>query len=227
MFDKTPHRRSPIDPVALAKVAERARPVSASQTQLLPVIPPLVELLPERGLRRGSTVMIDADQAGGATTLALALVAAASASGSWCVAIGLPDIGALAAGELNLDLTRLAFVPWPDVRFAQTAATLIEGVDVVLLRPPLHVRPHLVRRLVARLRDRRAVLVVLASASVWPERCDVELRVQTARWVAVGPGDDCLRKRLATVTVTGRRSADRPRRHQLWLPAESGWVESA
>jgi hypothetical protein len=172
-------------------------------------------------------VRISADEAGGATTLALALVAAASRAGCWCAAVGLPDLGALAADELQLDLTRLALVPWPGVHVAEVTATLIEGVDVVVLRPPPHVRVRQVRRLTARLRDRRAVLIVLASGSTWPEPCDVELQVETARWVAVGPGDDCLRRRLATVTATGRRSADRPRRARLWLPAVSHLVESA
>src|SRR5271155_2024257 len=142
MFASNPHQRLPsrVGPEALTRLAERARPVSASRPQLLPVIPPLADLLPECALRRGSTVLITADEAGGATTLALALVSAASSGGSWCVAVGLPDIGPLTASELNLDLAKLAFVPWPGIHLANAAATLIEGVDLILLGPPPHMR---------------------------------------------------------------------------------------
>jgi len=228
MFASNPRQRLPsrVGPEALTRLAERARPVSASRTQLLPVIPPLADLLPERALRRGSTVLIAADEAGGATTLALALVSAASTAGSWCVAVGLPDIGALAASELSLDLAKLAFVPWPGSRLADAAATLIEGVDLVVLRPPPHMRAVLSRRLVARSRDRRAVLIVVDPASSWPERADVELRVQNARWMTMEPGGQCLRQRLVSVTATGRGSADQHKRRELWLPAESRLIET-
>src|ERR1700733_2848177 len=43
---------------SLSLLAERARPVSSSQTRLLPVLPPLAELFPDGGLRRGSTVVV-------------------------------------------------------------------------------------------------------------------------------------------------------------------------
>jgi len=228
MFPSGPRtERRRLDPEQRALLATRVQPTSASATRVLPVLPPLRELLPDGGLRRGSTISVTADLAGGATTLALALTAATSAAGSWCVAVGLSDIGALAAHDLRLDLRRVALVPWPGRHVIDAVAALIEGVDVVLLKPPPHLRPVLVRRLVARLRDRRAVLVILRDGTQWPESCDIDLQVESARWVAVGPGEDCLRRRLATVTVTGRRIVTGPRQHQLWLPAESRTVESA
>jgi hypothetical protein len=229
MFDTGPphgaHRQ--VDPGVITGLAERARPVAASHTRLLPVTDSLAELLPEKGLRRGSSVMVNADEAGGATTLALGLLRAASAAGSWCVGVGLPDLGGLSLSESNLDLDRVAFVPWPGPHFAETVALLIEGIDIVVLCPPQRVRAQAVRRLMARVRDRRAVLIVLASGATWPEGCDVELRVEAARWVAAGRGGDCLRQRRGTVTAVGRRSANRPVQRQLWLPGESLAVESA
>lgn len=205
----------------LADLRERARPVSERRTQLLPVPDPLAGLLPARALERGTTVGVLADAAGGATTVALALVAAASAAGSWCVGVGLGDLGVVAAQELGLDLGRLAVVPWPGGQWAAAVATLVEEVDVVLVRPPARVPGHLARRLGARLRTRRAVLVVVG-ADPWPEPCDVVLRVDEARWEGVGPGADRLHRRLATVSVVARRGDPRPRRARLWLPGPDG-----
>ncbi|HLX88434.1 MAG TPA: hypothetical protein VKR22_08285, partial [Acidimicrobiales bacterium] len=88
MFDATPIRPSwgrSVEAVRLALLAERARPIAASRTQLLPVLASLQDLLPEGGLRRATTIGIAADNAGGATTLALALIAGASGAGRWCV----------------------------------------------------------------------------------------------------------------------------------------------
>jgi len=213
----------PADPAALAALAalaERVAPLSASRTQLLPVAEPLRDLLAGGGLRRGTTVGVTAGPAGGATTLALSLLAAASAAGSWCMAVGLPDLGLAAAAEAGLDLGRLTLVPWPGIQWAAAVAAAIESIDLVLLDPPPHPRDALVRRLASRLRDRRAVLVVLGPHR-WPQPCDVDLRVDAARWVAVGAGQDCLRRRLVTVTASGRRQPGRPRGQRFWLPDDS------
>ena len=58
MFVSAPDRRltrerDPAALAALAALAERTRPVSASRTRLLPVVPALAELLPDGALRRG------------------------------------------------------------------------------------------------------------------------------------------------------------------------------
>ncbi|HUD15946.1 MAG TPA: hypothetical protein VMQ59_01740, partial [Acidimicrobiales bacterium] len=98
---------------SLALLAERTRPVSSSQTRLLPVAPPLCSLFPDGSLRRGSTVVVTGQDgatvpegSGGDISVALALVAAASAAGSWCALVGLPGLGAVAAHDLGIDLTR-------------------------------------------------------------------------------------------------------------------------
>lgn len=190
MFVPPTRRRPPrqVEPGALAALAERVRPVSAARSQLLPTVAALAELLPEPGLRRGSTLQVSAGPAGGATTLALLLVAAAMASGSWCAVVGEPNLGGAAAAQLGLDLDHLVVVPWPGVHWGGSVGALIEGVDLVVLRPPPHVRPQLARRLVSRLRDRRAVLVVIAPEGSWPEPCDVALRADDARWIGAEPG---------------------------------------
>ena len=66
---------------------------------------PLRKLLPGGGLRRGSTVTVR-----GSTSLLLAMLGAATRAGSWCVVVGMPHLG-LVAAELGVDLDRLAMAP--------------------------------------------------------------------------------------------------------------------
>jgi len=219
---------------AWAVVAERARPISSSQTQLLPVIPPLVDLFPEGSLRRGMTVVVDSStpHGGGGVSLALALLAAASGAGCWCALVGIAELGAVAAHDLGIDLTRLAVVPRPGAAWAEVTAALIDGIDLVVLRPPFPPRPAMARRLVARTRDRRSVLVVVtgrsgrAARSEWPEHPDVHLNIGDLHWDGIGDGVGHLQRRRMTVAATGRRSAAQPRRCDLWLPSLDGTAAS-
>lgn len=223
------------DRPSLALLAERTRPVSASQTRLLPVLPPLAALLPDGSLRRGSTIVVNGltggahDQAGngaGDVSLALALVAAASGAGSWCGVVGLAGLGVVAAHDIGIDLDRLAVVPGPGAAWAEVTAALIDGIDLVVLCPPFPPRRAMARRLVARTRERRSVLVVIPGRSGWPECPDLQLSVGAMRWEGVGAGGaGYLERRRVTVTTTGRRSATRPRLHHLWLPSATGAVD--
>jgi hypothetical protein len=207
-------------------------PTSSSASQVLPVIDALTPLLPGRGLQRGTVLLVDtapgkssgAEGAGGATTLSMALVAAASAAGSWCVAVGFGDPGIVAMEELGVDLGHLAMVPRPGHNWAGVVATALEGVDIVLIRLPFPARPAMARRLAARARERRAVLVVLAAERAWPEGPDLVLRVEEGAWTGVGEGHGHLVARRATVVTTGRRGAVRPVRRELWLPGPAGVV---
>src|SRR4029450_2653187 len=76
--------------------------------RLLPVLPALQPLLPHPGLRRGAAGAFTRSAA-----RALALVAGASAAGSWVAAVGLPDLGIVAAAETGVVLERLGLVPAP------------------------------------------------------------------------------------------------------------------
>jgi hypothetical protein len=233
---------SPLDRAteSLALLAERTRPVASSQTRLLPVLPPLAGLLPDAGLRRGTTIVVSGlpggddgipararstAGSGGDISLALALVAAASGAGSWCGLIGLAGLGAVAAHDLGIDLDRLAVIPRPGAAWAEVTAAVIDGLDLVVLCPPFPPRRAMVRRLVARTRDRRSVLVVVPGRAGWPDCPDLQLAVSDVRWEGVGPGGaGYLGRRQMTVMATGRRSAARPRRHRLWLPSATGAV---
>lgn len=54
-----------------------------------------------------------AEPGGGATTPALCLLAAASAAGSWCLVVGLPDLGLAAADEAGIQPDRLTLARCP------------------------------------------------------------------------------------------------------------------
>ena len=229
MFVSAPDRglardHDPAALAALAALAERTRPVASSRTRLLPVAPPLAGLLPDGALRRGTTLTVGGAGDDGALSLALALVAEASASGSWCALVGQPGLGAVAAHDLGIDLGRLALLPRPGAAWAEATAAVLEGVDLVVLCPPFAPRRAMARRLVARARDRRAVLVVVPGSAGWPEPPDLHLRIDAAAWEGADAGDGHLCRRWMTVTAVGRRSATRPVHRRLWLPGADGTV---
>ena len=107
-----------------------------AQERTLAVLPCLAGLFPEGGLRRGSTVVVGPGPVPGATSLALSLLAGPSAGGCWCAVVGAPELGLVAAAQLGTELERLALVPSPGPHWPVVTAALLEGFDVVLLRPP-------------------------------------------------------------------------------------------
>jgi len=210
-------------PVLPPELAARARPVVSAAARLLPLPAPLVPLFGDGALRRGGTTVVAGPLGRGATTLALSLLAAASAEAGWAAAVGLTDPGVVAAAELGLDLRRVVFVPRPRGGWADAAAELLDGVDVVLVRPFGRARGAAARHLVARARERRSALVVLAERpGDWPVGADVTLSVTAAEWCGVSQGHGHLLGRRAQVEATGRRSASRVRTRVLWLPTGSG-----
>ncbi|MDA8343802.1 MAG: hypothetical protein M0007_16490 [Actinomycetota bacterium] len=221
-------RRDPGALAVLGDLAGRIRPTAASASRLLPVHPALAPLLPEPGLRRGSTTTVAAAPGlEGALSVAMALVAAASTGGSWCAVVGVADLGAVAVDGIGVDLERLAIVPRPGPHWAEVTAELIDGVDAVVIRPPFAPRPAAARRLVARARERQSALVVILGRAGWPEPPDVRLTVASSRWEGTDRGAGHVRRRRLLVTGSGRRAAGRTRRCELWLPGESGEVGTA
>lgn len=210
---------------SLPELGVAVRPGVLAADRLLPVLPPLRPLLPDGGLRRGSVMTVD-----GATSLALAMVAAASTAGSWCaaVAVGRPSLHPEAAAELGVVLERFPLVAaragsgpggW-----AWVVAALLDAVDVVVAWPPTSLRAADARRLVARGRERGSVLVVAGrrDGPGWPEAADVHLRVTASSWAGIGAGHGRLLTRRVEVVAGGRRAATRQRRAVLWLPAPGG-----
>lgn len=187
--------------------------------QVLPVLSGLSGLLPAGGLRRGSTVAVH-----GSTSLLLALLAEATAAGSWAAVVGMPDLGVVAAGELGVEVSRLALVPRPGAEFASVTAALLDGVDLVAVGPGCTPGPgrsgQIARRLSARARHRGAVLLSLGP---WPG-AEVELRCADGRWSGLDGGYGYLRQRQVAVTTVGRGAAARPAGTDLLLPAPGGAV---
>jgi hypothetical protein len=210
------------DQTALAAAVQRARPVALAREHVLPVLDALAPLFPDAGLRRGTVVGVGGSAA---TSLALALAAVPSATGSWVGAVGMPSLGLLAASELGVALERLLLVAAPPpAEWPTVVATLVDGVDVVLVRLPGSVRTGDARRLQARARQRGAVLVVVGPTGALEP--DVALAVDDEEWVGLELGAGHLQGRRVGVVTAGRRAAARSHRLTLWLPDADGRVRA-
>ncbi|GAA1603540.1 hypothetical protein [Catellatospora bangladeshensis] len=189
--------------------------------RMLPVLPELRELLPGHGLRRGSTVAVapaGAPGCGGATSLLLALLSAASSAGSWCAVVGLPTLGLAAAAEMGIALDRLALVPHPGPQWTTVTGALLDGFDVVVAAPTGPVAASVRQQLAARARQRGSVLMPFGD---W-DGADVVLTPVAGAWLGLGRGHGRLRCRELSITARGKGAAARPRRVTMWLPAVSG-----
>lgn len=205
-------------PVETTLSAPAARLQPSRPGPLVPVLPALHDLLPERGLRPGTVVSV-----GGDTSLMLALAAAATTAGTWCAAVGLQCLGLVAAAELGVALDRLLLAENPGERWPEVAAALADAVGIMLLRPTGTVAGPLAARLPAVARRTGCALVV---AGPWPG-AQVRLDVVDRSWVGVGQGRGRLRARRITVASGGRGAAAVGRQAQLWLPDADGAIRRA
>jgi hypothetical protein len=206
---------------AAGLVRRASERVDQAVERSLPVVPALQPLFPGGCLRRGSTVSLHGSTSvpgTGATSLLFAVLAAASAAGSWCAVVGLPRLGLVAAVEAGVAIERLALVPHPGPDWVDAVGALIDGLDIVAVGVPGRVAPRLATRITARARQRGAVLVVVGT---WPG-ADVTLQITAATWHGLGAGVGRLRRREVEVVASGRGAATRLRRARLWLPGPSG-----
>jgi hypothetical protein len=183
-----------------------------------PVIEPLTALLPGGGLRRGSVIAVR-----GSLLLLLALLAEATAQGSWAAVIGVGDLGVLAAAEAGVAVRRLALVPRPGADLAPVAAALLDGVGLVALGGADGLPARVRQSLAARARQRGSVLLPLGR---WPG-ADVELVCRVEAWHGAEEGYGRLRSREVVVRAVGRGAAARPRAVRLLLPGPGGAVGKA
>jgi hypothetical protein len=193
----------------------------ADRARVLPVHPVLEDLFPWGGLRRGSTVAVR-----GSTSLLLALLAEATAAGSWAGVVGMPDLGVLAAAELGVAVDRLALVPGPASQLSPVVAALLDGLDLVVVatgETSGRIAEAHARRLSARARHRGAVLLPFGP---WPG-ADLELTCEPGAWIGTGRGAGHLRQRQVVVHTRGRGAAARPTRAHLLLPAPDGSIQPA
>jgi len=182
---------------------------------ILPVLPALAGLLPGGGLARGSVLAVE--QPG---LLCLALLAEASAAGSWCGVAGVPSLGVVAAAGMGAEPTRLMLVPEPGPNWPQVVASMLEACEVVVVQPPEPPSGQVRRRLEGTLRRGGGVLI---AAGEW-DGAPVRLRVTRRSWAGIGDGYGRLRGCRAEVVAEGRGAAARPRRQWLWLPGPDGTV---
>ena len=205
-------------PLGAAPELSTAATLTARDDHLLPTAPALQPLLPDGGLRRGSTVSI---QGAGATSLAFALLAESNAAGAWCAAVGFDSLGLLAAENAGLDLSRLVLIADPGRDWPTIVAALLDAFEIVLLHPPGRTSSRLAQRLTARIRERGRVLMSLGDepSAMTP---DVRLTGTTSVWEGLGWGFGHLRSRQLQIRAEGRRLAGRPRHATVWLPDPHG-----
>ena len=177
--------RPALDPA----LAERIQGVAA-RDRALPLHPDLHATLGS-SLQRGITVAIGGPgtpaTAATAAALSLAVAAGPSAGGSWVAAVGMPDLGRVAAAEAGIALERFALIPRPGKQWGDVVASLIDGFDMVLARPPIHLKAGVARRLVARARERQSVLVGVGG---WPEGASMRIDARVSEWVGLGSGGE-------------------------------------
>lgn len=172
---------------------------------------PAMAALPEPALRRGAVTTVTARP--GATSLLLGLLAGPSQAGMWCALVGASGVYPPAVAEAGAELSRLVWVPQPETHWAQTAAVLAEGMDVVAAHTAGNVAASTARRLAARARRDRTALVVFGPAAAgWPG-ADTTLTVRQARWHGLSAGRGQLR--WCELDVELRRRG-RPRRATVW-----------
>jgi hypothetical protein len=219
---------------SIEALAERVRPVTLAGDRTMAVLPPLAGLLPQ-GLPRGVLVAVGARPGvSGSMSLALMLAAGPSQAGAWVAVVGARSLGFAAAAELGVTLERLVVVDVGAdprrsrdrdsrrVHPASVVAALVDGFDVVLVGPQARADLHRgdTRRLEARVRERGGVLVGMGD-DLPGGSAQVRMVVTASRWEGLEDVGH-LRGCRATVEVTGRGAASRPRRAELRFPSGPG-----
>jgi hypothetical protein len=176
---------------------------------------PLGALLPDGRVRAGTAVA-----AGGDVPLLLALAAEASRDTAGWAAVGLPQLGVLAAEAAGLPLASGMRIDDPGRHWAQVLATVLEAVPVVLVGSVGAVPDRVARRLAAVLRRSGSVLL---SVDHW-QGAEVRLQVVAASWEGVGQGYGLLHGRRVRAAATGRGAAVAPRYAEMWLPGPDGVI---
>jgi hypothetical protein len=194
-------------------------PLHGEPDRILPVAPQLRELMPNGGLRRGSSIAVT-----GAATLLIGLLSEASRAGSWCAVVGLPTFGAVAAAEAGTSLERVALVPYPGPEWTEIVGALLDGFDIVVAAPPGPVASNIAGRLAARARQRGGVLITYGQMP----GADIVLEAIGSRWSGLDRGSGRLLERELTVVARGRGAAARARQATFLMPSftamNTGWI---
>jgi hypothetical protein len=210
---------SPERPTLPTDLVATLRPVALAKSRTLPLGEPWNAMVPGGGLRRGSTVVVTAPPGSGGLSLALSLLSGASDKGHWAGVVGVDDPGVVAIAELGIDLRRVLFVPRPGAAWAECAADLLDGVDLLVVRPPARAGRVAARRLMDRVRERGTVLIGLVEPGApWPLPADLSFTITQAQWATSSRLD----ARYLTVHVGGRGEVARGAEHLVVLPNRKG-----
>jgi RecA/RadA recombinase len=186
------------------------RPLVLARDRAVALDGELGAIVPGGTVVRGSVLRVAGAPGAGATTLAFGLAAAFTAVGEWAAAVDLDgSLGALGAREAGVALEWFTVVRRvPPSRWAAVTAALLDGVSVVVADAPRGVRVGDARRLVARARERGAVLVV--RGNTWPADAVLTLHADGSTWYGL---DDTgmLTGRRMHVRTEGRGAASRVR----------------
>jgi hypothetical protein len=200
-------------------LAAQLRPVSLAKARTLPLGAPWRDLVPGGALRRGATTVVQAAPGLGGLSVALSLLSEATAKGHWAGVVGVDDPGVVAMVDLGIDLRRVLFVPRPRGAWAESAADLLDGVDLLVVRPPSRPAHGATRKLMDRVRERGTVLIALTEPSApWPLPAEVTLDVTESAWRT----SSRLEARTLTLRVSGRGTRERHGEYTVSLPNPHG-----
>lgn len=208
----TPIPESPLPPkpdvLRLSQVVEIARgsgTLVSSKDRSIEVSGPLRALVPR--LQRGIVAVVDGEPGHGSTTLALQFGAAVSALGEW-ISILDPEgsLSGLALLEAGIVAERCAVVRRvPTDRWALVVASLLDGVSLVIAEAPSRLRAADARRLIARARERAALLVITGP---WPAEAALRMRAEGGEWLGLGDGSGSLERRDVRARLETRRGIE-------------------
>jgi hypothetical protein len=175
----------------------------------------------DEGVQQGSVVTVGGALGAGVTRAAFELAAAATAAGEWVALLDTNTLGLAAAAELGVELERCAVVrDVPDAQWPVVVGALLDGMAMVVAPLPARLALGDARRLLARARERRAVLVALESvpaarrrAGVWPAEAALRVHVHDVRCDGLERGGGLLTSCTASVTVEGRGARRSSTRH--------------
>src|SRR5258708_15508764 len=113
-----------------------------------------------------------------------------------------------------MDLDRMLLIAEPGTIWPQVVASLLDGCELVLLRPPDRPSAQVRRRLEATVRRFGGVLVV---AGEW-DGAQTRLLVARQEWTGMGAGHGRPRARRGPGVADGGGAAAGERARWLWLP---------
>ncbi len=175
------------------QAGQRDVAVSERETAVLPVPDVLADLLPHKGIARGTIL-----SANGARSVIVALIATVSGAGGQVAVVGMPNLSMASAVEMGADLSRIALVADPGIDPVEIGAILLDGMDLVVLGlAGISVPPSRAKVLAGRARKQSSVLLVTGGR--WP---GAQLQL-TTRVIAYRNSSRILGWRLQ-VSVAGR-----------------------